>query len=98
MEKEPLSPMNNILQLLSLGLFAVTLSSCDVGAGAYAGARPGYSHPRPYYNNGDFSNGYYGHHHPSYYQSRSAPQYQGVNAGVNARVAPLNVNTGLRLF
>ncbi len=94
--------MKTILQLLSLGLFAVTLSSCDVGAGAYAGARPGYGIPQPrYYNNNNFSEGYYnnryyGHNHPTYYPSRST----GVNAGLNARVAPLNVNTsaGLGLF
>ncbi|WP_395742970.1 hypothetical protein [Prosthecobacter sp.] len=96
--------MKNILSLLSLGVLAVTLSSCDVGAGAYAGARPGYgygrpnpgyyhNHPHGYYNN----NGYYGHNHPNYYRRSSGV---GVNTGVNARVAPLNVNssTGLRLF
>jgi len=92
--------MKKILQLLSLGLFAITLSSCDVGAGAYAGARPGYGRPGYYHNNnyndGYYNNRYYGHNHPTYYPSRS----RGVNAGVNARFAPLNVNSsaGLRVF
>lgn len=86
--------MKNILQLLSLGLLAVSLSSCDVGAGAYAGARPGYGNPHPrYYHNNNYSEGYY---NPTYYPSRS----RGINAGVNANVAPLNVrtSTGLGLF
>lgn len=101
--KETYSPMKTILQIFGLGLCVATLSSCDVGAGAYAGARPGYyGHPHPgyyhnnNYNDGYYNNRYYGHNHPTYYRPRSS----GVNAGVNARVAPLNLSssTGLRLF
>ena len=95
--------MKNILQLLSLSLFVVTLSSCDIGAGGYVGAGPAYGRPRPYYNNENYTNGYYnnryyGHNHPTYY--RSEPRPAGVNARVNARVLPLNVSssTGLGLF
>ncbi len=97
--KATFSPMKNILQRLSLGLFVVTLSSC-VDAGGYVSTRPGYSPLRSYHNNGDYSNGYYGHYHQGYYQSRPAPQPAGVNARVNARVLPLNVSssTSLGLF
>lgn len=93
--------MKTIYQILSLSLFVTLLASCDVGAGAYAGARPAYNHPRPgYYNNnyngGYYNNRYYGHNHPA----PPPPRSRGVNANVNARVAPLNVSssTGLRLF
>lgn len=87
-------PMKNILQFLTLGLFMATLSSC-VDAGGYVSTRPGYAHPRPHYNSGNYNHGYdnnrsYGHNRPTYYPSRSS--------GVNARVAPVNVNSGLRLF
>lgn len=91
--------MKLTLQFLAAGLFMMTLSSCDVGAGAYAGARPGYygrSYPgyhrnTNYYNDGYHHDRYYDHNRPSYYRPA------GVNAGVNARVAPLNVNTNTRL-
>lgn len=89
--------MKPTLQILGLGLYLVTLSSCVVDGGGYVGARPGYAHPRPYYNNGDYSNGYHGHYHPGYYQSRTAPRHAGVDARVNARVLPLNVSNSTRL-
>ncbi|MBN8418781.1 MAG: hypothetical protein J0L73_07700 [Verrucomicrobia bacterium] len=92
--------MKTILQLIGLGLFVATLSSCSVGGAGYVGAGPSYGH----YHNGNYPNGYnntrhYSRnqppHHPGHY-SRNA----GANARVNARVAPLNVSssTGLRLF
>ncbi len=96
--------MKTTLQLLCLGLFMVTLSSCDtyVSGGGYAGARPGYYnrgpspryHPSNSWNNNN--HGHYSHNHPSYYQhSRSS----GVGAGarVNTRGLPLNVNSNTRL-
>jgi hypothetical protein len=97
--------MKTTLQLLGLGLFMMTLSSCDtyVGAGGYAGARPGYYNrgpaPRPYYHPGytGHHNGNYGHNHPSYYSRPGYRPAAGVNAGVNARVLPLNVNSNTRL-
>ena len=102
--QEPHYPMKNIIQLFTLGLFMAILSSC-VDAGGYVATRPGYSRPgyyhrapapRPYYP----GNSYYGHNHPTYYHSRPAPRPAGVNARVNANVAPLRLrsSTGLGLF
>ncbi len=97
--------MKTTLQLLCLGLFMVTLSSCDtyVGAGGYAGARPGYYHrgpsPRPYPSHSWNNNhhGHYSHNRPSYYNSRPAPRGVGAGARVNTRGLPLNVNSNTRL-
>lgn len=92
--------MKLTLQILGFGLLISTLSSCDVGGGAYMGARPGYDHPRHYHNNyndGYYNNRSYGHNHPTYNQSRPAPRPSGVDARVNARVLPLNVSNSTRL-
>jgi hypothetical protein len=94
--KEPLYPMKNILQLFTLGLFIVTLSSC-VDAGGYVNTGPGYSRrppARPYHPSYHNNNGYYGNNH---YHSRPAPRPSGVNARVGTRGLPLNVNSNTRL-
>jgi hypothetical protein len=87
--------MKNTLQLFCLGLFMVTLSSCDtyVNGGGYAGTRPGYYNRPPSYHPG------YNHNHgsPTYYHSRPAPRSAGVGARVNTRGLPLNVNSNTRL-
>lgn len=102
--------MKTTLQLLCLGLLCmVTLSSCDtyVGAGGYAGTRPGYYRPG-YYNHAPAprhypshswnNNGHYSHNHPSYYRSPSPrPAGLGVGARVDSRGLPLNVNSRTRL-
>lgn len=90
--------MKHALQIFGLGLFMVTLSSCDtyVNGGGYAGVRPGYYHRAPAY---PASNNYwhYGHNHPAHYYSRPEPRSAGVNARVNAGVLPLKVNSSTRL-
>lgn len=93
--------MKTILQLIGLGLFVATLSSCSVGGAGYVGAGPSYGH----YHNGNYPNGYYnnryhGHNRPPYHHPSHYSRSTGANARVNARVAPLNVSssTGLHLF
>ena len=89
--------MKHILPFLSLGLFMVTLSSCDtyVNAGARPGSYRGPA-PRPHHYNPGYHNGsYYGHNQPRYYNSRPAPRRVGL--GVNTRGLPLNVNSNTRL-
>jgi hypothetical protein len=87
--------MKNTLQLLCLGLFMMTLSSCDtyVNAGGYAGGRPGYARgapPPPYY--ADHA-GHYNYSQPSY---DTRPAGVGVNAGVNTG-GLLNLNSSTRI-
>ncbi|MDB6007452.1 MAG: hypothetical protein JWR15_4439 [Prosthecobacter sp.] len=98
------TPMKTTLQLLTLGLFMVALSSCDtyVSGGGYAGARPGYYNrgPSHHYPSNSWNNnnhGHYSHNHPGYYNSRPAPRGVGAGARVNTSGLPLNVNSNTRL-